>query len=376
MADAPIHRQVAAHLRKYIVKNKLVQGDLLPTELDLCAQFKCSRGTVRKAMAMLTQEGKIRRKPGAGTFVAQPPESPRTPALAAIVPNFMNAEIVRFAQVLAYTASCKGYTLRVAATEYTPDMERQFVDEVAQLHAVGVVKFPTNVKYEEEMRAHLRGRGLPYVMVNDFWSDRAGEHHVAYDERVAVRLAVEHLVELGHERMGLVDYADEPRYGAIEAFTSLLKSHGLPHDREQLLLRHPDQELSPLGDVGSQWRGAPTAYITLYDVLAFDLLAQLRKYGVRTPEDVSVVNVNGPALYAPHGVELTTAMPPNEKMAEKVVDILLNGQQRGHVENHVYEPDFHLGRTSGPCPSDGPGERYGAAVEVGTAHARMGEGAP
>ena len=369
MADMPIHVQVAAYLRKYIAKHRLVQGDLLPTEIDLCAQFKCSRGTVRRAMAMLTQEGKIRRTPGAGTFVAQPPESPRTKAVAAIVPNFINAEVVRFAQVMAYVARCRGCTLRVAATGYTPDMEHQLVDELARLHAVGVVKFPTNVKYEEELRAHLRERGLPYVVVNDFWSGLSGEHHVAYDEHVAIRLAVEHLTDLDHRVIGLVDYANEPRYGAIETFMRLLETHGLPHNQEQVLLCHPAQESSPLGDAGGQRNGGPTAYITLYDVLAFGVLAQLRKCGIRAPEDVSVVNVNGPALYAPQGVELTTAVPPNEKMAEKVMDILLGGQQRGHVENHVYEPGFHLGRTSGQCPVSEQHES--AAVEVGEPQTKL-----
>lgn len=44
-------------------------GDMLPTEKELCVTFNTSRMTVNKVISILSQEGKVKRTRGKGTFV-------------------------------------------------------------------------------------------------------------------------------------------------------------------------------------------------------------------------------------------------------------------------------------------------------------------
>lgn len=62
-------RQIADAIRLDIVGGKLVNGDRLPTEAILAERFSANRHTVRRALAVLAEEGVVIAEQGRGTFV-------------------------------------------------------------------------------------------------------------------------------------------------------------------------------------------------------------------------------------------------------------------------------------------------------------------
>lgn len=62
-------RQIADAIRLDIVGGKLANGDRLPTEALLAERFSANRHTVRRALAVLAEEGVVIAEQGRGTFV-------------------------------------------------------------------------------------------------------------------------------------------------------------------------------------------------------------------------------------------------------------------------------------------------------------------
>ena len=68
----PKYYRLAERLRRQILSGELEPGAQLATEEQLCREYAMSRGTVRQAIRLLTDEGLLRREQGRGTFVTGP----------------------------------------------------------------------------------------------------------------------------------------------------------------------------------------------------------------------------------------------------------------------------------------------------------------
>lgn len=344
------HFRISASLRRRIQGRKYDVGAVIPTELELCKAYKCSRGTVRRALDTLVNEGLIRRKQGAGHFVARQSMTERKSIFGLIVPNILNAEIVRLSQLFTLEAGRKGYRVVLWVTAEQTAVELDFVKELSRMRVAGVIKLPTAPEvpdHEPRIRASLRSMGLPFVIVNDFWTDAGQNHHVAFDEAAGIDMAVEHLVGLGHSRIGWVDGSDGPRYRALQFLRAALGRRG--HDlSDRFVLRSLPYETPPVESLYPDGGEGPTALITPYDGMAVRLIGRLDQIGLCVPDDVSVVNLNGQPFYMTSGEELTTAVPPNDQIVVKALEILTDRTHEQSVCQYLFRPQFHVGRSTAP----------------------------
>src|SRR5262245_42831050 len=68
----PLHAQVKESIIALSTNGTLRPGDKLPTQKELCAQFKTSHMTVRRALDELIKEGAIRSVRGKVLYVSNP----------------------------------------------------------------------------------------------------------------------------------------------------------------------------------------------------------------------------------------------------------------------------------------------------------------
>jgi DNA-binding GntR family transcriptional regulator len=73
MNELPQYRKLYELLRKHILTGLYEEGNLLPSENELCAVHGLARPTVRQALDSLVKEGLILKKQGKGSIVRKPP---------------------------------------------------------------------------------------------------------------------------------------------------------------------------------------------------------------------------------------------------------------------------------------------------------------
>jgi DNA-binding GntR family transcriptional regulator len=71
MARTKLHEQAKRRIERLITDRALKPGTQLPTEGNLASELYVSRTTIRNALKVLEQEGKVERTPGQGTIVRQ-----------------------------------------------------------------------------------------------------------------------------------------------------------------------------------------------------------------------------------------------------------------------------------------------------------------
>ena len=182
---------------------------------------------------------------------------------------------------------------------------------------------------------------LPCVLVTGQASDLPFPNlsSVSSDDTLAARLAIDHLISLGHRDIVVVGgnrgYSDITlqRYeGCLQAF----REHGIhfeePRDYETARYTYDDAYRAARALI-SRNTGF-TALFAMSDVMAIGAIRALRDAGKRVPEDVSVVGLDGLEIGEYTVPRLSTVAQSAEDLAQQCLQLLkssLDGSGNAHT---------------------------------------------
>ncbi len=187
--------------------------------------------------------------------------------------------------------------------------------------------------------------GVPSVVVTNDASALSFEKlsSVSTDDAAAARCAVDTLISLGHRNIAVIggdrQHSDTSRLryeGCLESF----RSHGIAFDPDRdyqgvrYSYRDGYQATKALLAAGSRF----TAIFAISDVMAIGAIRALRENGLRVPEDVSVMGMDGLPLGAFLVPQLATISQSVHTMAQRSVEILLAAMENGAPAVHETIP--------------------------------------
>ncbi len=274
-------------------------------------------------------------------------------AVGLFVPEFGNPVFAALAAAMENEASHAGLATILCNTHGSAEREVEYMRMLLERRVEGMVFISaevTDVRGEHSHYAQLVERGARLVFVNG-GSEELDVTSVGVDERAAGRMATEHLIRLGHSRVGFVagnEFAlptrDKSR-GRVDA----LAAAGL--DGRQLVA-HAEFTVDG-GRVGLRElmdrdeAERPTGVICSNDLMAIGAVQEAVALGLEVPEDLSVVGFDGIAARWSEP-PLTTVEQPIEEIARTAITALraqIDGPERAHP-SYVFRPRLRAGRTT------------------------------
>lgn len=164
-------------------------------------------------------------------------------------------------------------------------------------------------------------------------------HSVDVDNVQAAKAAVEHLIELGHERIACISNAAKPYTSAnqrYEGYKAALTDAGIAFDER--LVRFADFSSQSGYDCMKallEENADITGVFVASDSVAFGAMAAIRDAGLRIPEDISIVGFDDIPMASYVTPGLTTIQLPAKEIAEQSCHLLMQLMQGDFCQERI-----------------------------------------
>lgn len=347
----PLYRQIYNDINERIMKGEYALGSMLPSEKQLCAMYGVQRATVRKALDLMVEEGKITKLQGLGSSVVDPnsttSQENKKNLLFLIQRGIDNEDRIiepfnaKLMATIDHECSKRGFSLlyKSFSSDDTAD------GLVKTCNPCGV--FYTN-SLPTEIYTGLLHKGIPVVLVNvshPFYPS------VCLDNRGAAKMVVDYLYELGHMDIGFIGGRMETqiRLGRLNGYREALEKHGIPFNPDWVLEcgwsneegRRAFRELCKREKL-------PTAIFAANDSIGIGIIMEAASMGISVPDDISVVgfdNIDQSSYVKP---SLTTVAVDYDLMARAACMLMMDMIEHNNfdLKVNVYVPVSLIERES------------------------------
>jgi LacI family transcriptional regulator len=221
------------------------------------------------------------------------------------------------------TQACNAhhYHLMLSLFNGPAGQEEMYRRVVHSGHLDGVVVASTRV--DDPLMARLLADRVPSVMVGRHPDERVS--YVDADNVAGARMAVEHLIHIGHHRIATITGPLNMTSGEdrLEGYLQALAAHRLPVD-EDLIVEGDFTEFSSMAAARRLLSLSVTAIFAASDIMAVGALKVIREAGLQVPQDVALVGFDDVPVFSALQPALTTVRQPIEQMGSMAADLLLN----------------------------------------------------
>ncbi len=234
----------------------------------------------------------------------------RTRTVGIVINDILNPFFAEVVYGLEAEADRNDYRVLILNAGRDADRERRAVETHLQLQ-VEALTLVGSLLEDEDLR---RATGVVPTVVVAAGRDRQSVHTVTTSDIAGARLAVEHLMSLGHrDIVHLEGTGNRSAAGRVDGYERAMRSAGL----EPRVLPGGDRSDSEASVHGLIESGSlPTAILAFNDLLAAGSLGTLERAGLRVPDDVSIIGFDNTYIASLGPIPLTAISQPAHRMGE------------------------------------------------------------
>jgi LacI family transcriptional regulator len=276
--------------------------------------------------------------------------SGRTMTVGAVVPTLDHAIFARAIQSLQTVLLGHSYQLLIASHEYSALTEAAAVRSMLTRGVDALML--VGADHLDETWNLLAAASVPVLIT---WSRDDRFPCIWFDNARAGRLAAEHLVGLGHRRVGMISgrlrWNDRARL-RVEGVRAALAEVGLDLP-DWCVIEEPFTLAGGRAGMAQLLAAArpPTAFVCGNDLLAVGALLEAQARGLRVPDDLSIVGIDNLEIAAHLSPALTTVHLPTAQLGERVGQTLVTALRGGAPPASIELPiELVMRRSSGLAP--------------------------
>ncbi len=292
-------------------------------------------GTVSRALnpetrRMVNQETALRVLEAAAQLgyrpnpIARGLKTNRSHTIGVLVPDLTNPLFPPIVRGIQDRLEAAGYTPLIANTDNDPDRERNDFEAMRARQVDGVIT--ATARLDHGVLDEMAADGLPIVLVNRRLDDGPLSSATA-DDHEGARLAVKHLIELGHTRIAHLGGPQAVSTGRLrlEGYLDAMADAGL--EPGPVLTGNAFTEPEGARLAGELVDEGATAIVAGTDLMALGVYDVLAERGLRCPDDLSVVGFNDMPFSERFNPPLTTIRIPHYEIGASAADLLLERLQ-------------------------------------------------
>ena len=270
----------------------------------------------------------------------------RTNTIGLILPDISDLFYSSFAKEIERKFSEKNYNVIYGNTlscfdtcmEYLHIFQKRNVDTI-------VIVYPDYAMTEAQkkrLNSFFDFSNTPVLWI-DHGLLRKEESVVSVNQKMGGCLAVKHLIELGHTRIGCICGPHDSKISQerLKGYKETLNNAGISYDSQLVYHGEFDIESGSRG-IEELLKYGITAVFACNDMMALGVYVQSRKMNFQIPEQLSVVGFDNVYLTGALEPPLTTIVQPIDELSEKIVSCALELIKEKRYENVVMNPSLKV----------------------------------
>lgn len=272
--------------------------------------------------------------------------------IGVLVPNLGNPFFSMFIKGVQSASRQHQFIPLIFGANHDEELEGYYLQELIKRAVDGLIIASASIT-GETIDNILKKNGIPYLLIDQ--NGGPSLDRIRIDDDRGGRLAAQHLLTFGHQRVAVVmpEHATQNLVIRLRGFREELAQHGVS-------LTADDVVLSPMTKLGGYQATAavlqrhPTAVFAINDETALGLMRGLHEQGVRVPGDVSVLGYDDIDLDEYVVPRLSSVHQPVVTMGERATELLINRiHNRRQAAQTVDLPvDFRQRESTGPVKPD------------------------